>query len=178
KKHVPPLPDSVLWWSFYEREASFPAFVREALQYASGGQANPAALSLFDQIKSLKALLAQKRLLLVLDGFERELRAYAGLNAAYQGDELQPDGDARACINPYAGGFLQWIASAPLAARVLLTSRLHPRESRWPRRLPARGFEKTRSGGLSPVLSRARRERYARRDSGRLRALWIPIRSP
>lgn len=119
--------DGVLWWSFYEREASFAAFVREALQYAGGGQANPAD-SLFDQIKSLTTLLRQKRLLLVLDGFERELRAYAGLNAAYQGDEVEADGDDRTCIEPRGGRFLQSIASVSMPSRVLLTSRLHPRE--------------------------------------------------
>ena len=124
-------PEGVLWWSFYEREASFAAFVREALYYASNGKADPAAYpSLYDQLKVLAALLAERRLLLVLDGFERELRAYAGLNAAYQGDTLREDPreDVRACTDPHAGAFLQRIASAPARSRVLLTSRLHPKE--------------------------------------------------
>jgi len=114
-------PEGVLWWSFYEKEASFAAFVREALYYASDGQA-------IDQLKMLTALLRQRRLLLVLDGFERELRAYTGLNAAYQGDDFTADADIRSCIDPRAGAFLQWIAAAPMRSRVLLTSRLHPRE--------------------------------------------------
>jgi len=119
-------PEGVLWWSFYEKEASFAAFVREALHYASDGQAELA--SLYDQLRMLTALLMRRRLLLVLDGFERELRAYAGLNAAYQGDDFTKDADARGCIDTHAGAFLQWIASAPVRSRVLLTSRLHPSE--------------------------------------------------
>lgn len=97
-------PEGVLWWSFYEKEASFAAFVREALYYASDGQAT--ATSLYDQLKMLTALLTQRRILLVLDGFERELRAYAGLNAAYQGDDLTADADVRSCIDQRAGAFL------------------------------------------------------------------------
>jgi tetratricopeptide (TPR) repeat protein len=122
-------PEGVLWWSFYENEASFATFVRDALRYASSGQADPKAYpSLFDQLKMLTTLLAQRRLLLMLDGFERELRAYAGLNAAYQGDDFREDADVRSCIDPRAGVLLQWVAAGPMRSRVLLTSRLHPRE--------------------------------------------------
>jgi tetratricopeptide (TPR) repeat protein len=120
-------PEGVLWWSFYEREASFATFVREALRYASDGRADPKA-ALYDQLKALAFLLSQRRLLLVLDGFERELRIYAGLNAAYQGDEFEEGGDVRSCIDPRAGDFLRWIAATPMRSRVLLTTRLHPKE--------------------------------------------------
>jgi len=65
--------------------------------------------------------------LLVLDGFERELRAFAGMNAAYQGDKAEDRPDARACISPSAATFLQQIA-APMSSRVLITSRLLPKE--------------------------------------------------
>jgi tetratricopeptide (TPR) repeat protein len=116
-------PEGVLWWSFYETKATFAAFVREALQYASIGR------TVFDDpLHALLAFLAQKRYLLILDGFERELRAYAGLNAAYQGDDGATDADLRTCIDPHAAAFLPWMASAPIPSRVLLTTRLHPRE--------------------------------------------------
>jgi len=119
-------PEGVLWWSFYEEKASFGAFALEAFRYASGGKAPPD--SVYDLLRGLAALLAQQRLLLVLDGFERELRAYASLNAAYQRDETPEDADVRSCIDPRAGTFLAWIASAPMRSRVLLTTRLHPAE--------------------------------------------------
>jgi tetratricopeptide (TPR) repeat protein len=124
-------PEGVLWWSFYEREARFAAFLDEALIYASGGRVDPASVpSAHDKVRGLLGLLQRNRFLLVLDGFERELRAYAGLNAAYQGDVVTEDGQAdfRACIDPHAGNFLRWLAVVPMQSRVLLTSRLPPRE--------------------------------------------------
>jgi tetratricopeptide (TPR) repeat protein len=124
-------PEGVLWWSFYEREAGFANFLNHALAYASGGQVNPAQIpSTHEKVQALLALLQQRRVLLVLDGFERALRAYASLSAAYQGNEVTEDarGDYRACVDPHAGLFLQWAASLRLRGRVLLTSRLFPRE--------------------------------------------------
>ena len=119
-------PEGVLWWSFYEEKASFGAFAREAFRYASNGQA--ASESAYELLRGLAALLPQTRLLLVLDGFEREQRAYANLNAAYQGDGAPEEADVRACVDPRAGDFLRWIASVPMRSRVLLTTRLHPAE--------------------------------------------------
>jgi hypothetical protein len=124
-------PGGVLWWSFYEREAKFDAFLREALVYCSGGQADPASLnSDHDRVVALVNLLQQHRFLLVLDGFERELRAYASLNASYQGDDVaeEPRADHRACIDPRAADFLRRLAALPLQSRVLMTTRLFPRE--------------------------------------------------
>ncbi len=124
-------PEGVLWWSFYEREARFARFVEEALRYASDGRIDPAAVpSAHDRLRWLVGLLQQRRLLLVLDGFERELRAYAGLSAAYQGDRVEEDGEGqyRACTDPHAAAFLRWIGGGALQGRVLLTSRLFPRE--------------------------------------------------
>ncbi len=122
-------PSGVLWWSFYERDAHFTNFVNEALRYASAGRFDPAGLpSSYERVQALFNFLQQQRLLLVLDGFERELTAYASLNAAYQGDgidEQQPD-HVRCCIDPLAAAFLQGIASVPMQSRVLLTSRLLP----------------------------------------------------
>lgn len=119
-------PEGVLWWSFYEEKASFGAFAREVVRYASSGQAAPE--STYELVRTLTTLLAQRRLLLVLDGFERQLRAYGSLNAAYQGDRATEGADVRACIDPRAGDFLEWIASTTMRSRVLLTTRLHPAE--------------------------------------------------
>jgi tetratricopeptide (TPR) repeat protein len=124
-------PEGVLWWSFYEREARFAVFLDYALAYASAGNVDAAAVSsAYDKVQHLVTLLQQRRLLLILDGFERELRAYASLNAAYQGDELagEAGGDFRGCTDRYAGDFLRWLAASPLQSRVLLTSRLLPHE--------------------------------------------------
>ncbi len=124
-------PEGVLWWSFYEQEARFATFLDYALAYASGGSVDAAAVpSAYDKVRYLASLLQQRCLLLILDGFERELRAYASLNAAYQGDAVAGDagGDFSGCTDRHAGDFLRWLAAGPLQGRVLLTSRLLPHE--------------------------------------------------
>lgn len=123
-------PEGVLWWSFYERQASFPSFLDEALAWASGGEVDPRRVaSAHEKVRALLDRLARRRVLLVLDGFERELRAYARLGAAWQGDEVPFDPEeARSCSDPHAANLLRWAAALPLAGRLLLTTRLLPRE--------------------------------------------------
>jgi tetratricopeptide (TPR) repeat protein len=124
-------PEGALWWSFYDPEASFGTFLDKALMYSSDGSLDPGDLSSnHEKVRALIGLLQDRRLLIVLDGFERELRAYASLSSAYQGDRVAEDlrGDYRACTDIHAGKFLRWAAALALQSRVLLTSRLHPLE--------------------------------------------------
>jgi len=121
----------VLWWSFYEQDAAFPAFLDHALVYCSAGSIDPASVpSAHDKLTALLDLLRNNRFLLILDGFERELRAYASLSAAYQGDAVtdDPNQDYRACTHPLAARFLRAFAALPTRSRILLTSRLFPKE--------------------------------------------------
>ncbi len=133
----------VVWWSFYEGDASFNAFLAETLRYLSGGTVDATKLSGRDALKTLLQVLHSPGTLLVLDGFERVLRAFGGLDAAYQGDETGradlPVGQAaqqhrpandndRDCISPLAEAFLYNVALQPqLRSKVLLTTRLCPR---------------------------------------------------
>jgi len=124
-------PEGVLWWSFYERESTFQKFLDQALTYVSGGRIDPRAIpSIRERMQALYHLLCQRRFLLVLDGVERILRAYARMDAAYRGDEFEKDerGDFRSCTDPNAGTFLRWLASGAMKSKALLTSRLFPRE--------------------------------------------------
>ncbi|HUU55410.1 MAG TPA: HNH endonuclease [Armatimonadota bacterium] len=124
-------PEGILWWSFYERESAFSSFLDEALTYTSDGQVNPADVpSDYDKAKKLLQLLQNRRFLLVLDGFERQLRAYTSLNAPYQGDAVEEDerGDFRSCPNPNLARFLQDAAALSIQSRLLLTTRHFPRE--------------------------------------------------
>lgn len=73
----------VLWWSFYEGDASFEHFIEETLKYLKlevpqGGR---------PQVDELLKAMGSQKILLIMDGFERPLRAYSCMNAAYQGDE-------------------------------------------------------------------------------------------
>ena len=120
-------PEGVLFWSFYESDADFGAFLSRAVEYVGARHASPEKLSDRERLEILLNALAQRRILLILDGFERELRAYAGYRAPYQGDETVQDG-GNDCCDPRAAMFLQYAASLPLAAGVLITSRLLPNE--------------------------------------------------
>ena len=122
-------PEGVLFWSFYEREAHFGAFLRRAVDYVGARHASPEKLSDRERLEILLSALAQRRILLILDGFERELRDYNGYRAPYQGDEAGRDG-GNDCCDPRAAIFLESAASLALAGRVLITSRLLPSELR------------------------------------------------
>ena len=118
----------VVWWSFYEGDASFDHFLAETLAYLSGGKIDAANLSGKDAVSTLWEMLHEPGTLLVLDGFERVLRAFGGLDAAYQGDEAKHEDSDRDCISPLAEMFLYNVALQPrLRSKVLLTTRLCPR---------------------------------------------------
>ncbi len=135
----------VLWWSFYEGEASFESFVSEALTYLLGSDRRVleelGGLNPRQQAERLVAELRQRpEVLLILDGFERMLRAFGGLGAAYQGDDsLLPAGEGPGmreksghdhdCLSPAAETFLHHLASLGglMRGKVLMTTRLRPR---------------------------------------------------
>ncbi|WP_299492603.1 TIR domain-containing protein [Acaryochloris sp. IP29b_bin.137] len=129
----------VVWWSFYEEKAGFDNFVYETLvklrrwlsaDLKRSERVNqPEDLNPSERVRQLLEYVRQHRILLVLDGFERELRAYGNLGAAYQGDGERDIADAgRDCINPGAELFLRSLASLPkLQGKVLMSTRLRPR---------------------------------------------------
>jgi tetratricopeptide (TPR) repeat protein len=124
-------PDGVIWWSFYEKESRFETFLEKALVYVTQDEEKVKAIpSTYDRMSWLCQLLSKKRYLIILDGAERILRAYAGLGSPYQGDEVPADkkDDCRACVDPNAGTFLQWLTSPDVKTKTLLTSRLFPKE--------------------------------------------------
>ncbi|KAF0107510.1 MAG: TPR domain-containing protein [Anaerolineaceae bacterium] len=115
----------VLWWSFYEGDASFEHFVEETLKYLKRDVPQNKRAQV-DEL--LKAMSGQKTLL-ILDGFERALRAYSSMSAAYQGDEEQKfDDNQFDCVDVNAETFLKSVCSLPqMQGKVLMTTRLTPR---------------------------------------------------
>jgi tetratricopeptide (TPR) repeat protein len=118
----------VVWWSFYESDSSFDHFLAETLRYLSKEGFDARKMSGKDAVTRLVQVLHKTGTLLILDGFERELRAYGGPNAAYQGDESAKSEDNECdCISPLADLFLYNVALQPdLRSKVLLTTRLRP----------------------------------------------------
>ena len=119
-----------VWWSFYEGDASFQNFLDDTLKYLLGEDAElPSAPRL--QVEILLKELEKEGILLVMDGFERVLRAYSGMSAAYQEDDEDKKYDERDldCVSPAADDFLRGLASSKgiLQAKILMTTRLRPR---------------------------------------------------
>ena len=127
-------PEGTFWWSFYERDSTFEGFLDRALAYAAGGEIPPGVEGAYEKMEALVGQLREKRLLLVLDGFERQLRRYSSMDAVYQKDEEDGDIPARerACTDPNAATFLRNLAGGPFRSHVLLTSRLFPMELEGP----------------------------------------------
>jgi len=124
-------PEGIIWWSFYDREARFETFLMKAIQYVSKGEKDPKQIpGVRDKMETLYTFVCNNRFLLVLDGVERVLRAFAGLGSPYQGDEVTEDKkqEFRTCIDPNVGMFLQWLASSNVKTKTLLTSRFCPKE--------------------------------------------------
>jgi len=122
--------NKILWWSFYEGDVSFEHFIEETLKYLNlevpQGQR--------PQVDALLKAIHSQKILLIMDGFERALRAYSSMNAAYQGDESPlPAGEGQGegaydCVNINAEIFLKSVCSLPnIKSKILMTTRLTPR---------------------------------------------------
>jgi hypothetical protein len=73
-------------------------------------------------------VLDREPYLVVLDGLERILIAYARMDAAHLSDDaVKPDRFLRKSADPRVGRFLQRLASAR-SSRILVSSRLFPAE--------------------------------------------------
>ncbi|MET0646325.1 MAG: DUF4062 domain-containing protein, partial [Pyrinomonadaceae bacterium] len=138
-----------LWWSFYESDATFENFVTRALAYVTRRpleevQQTPAP----DRETQLLAALDREPFLLVLDGLERILIAYARMDAAHLSDDdydrltanyvanayglpasaaqsFTGEHRLRKTADPRAGLFLRKLSKVR-AARVLVSTRLYP----------------------------------------------------
>jgi hypothetical protein len=127
--------DGVFWWSFYE--APFEIFLQQLACYVRGKPGAGGGDLLSAELTELQAGLHQSRFLLVLDGLERALRGYAGMEAMYiretgstsrskPGTESPWEKQQREPIHPLAARFLRHLASEQGQSRVLITTRLMP----------------------------------------------------
>jgi tetratricopeptide (TPR) repeat protein len=138
-----------LWWSFYESDAHWENFVIRALAYTAGmPEAEARKLSRPEREGWLLRLLDERPFLLVLDGLERILLAYARMDAAHLLDDNLDQQTANAiarasglpddvrrtyperrrlrqCADLRADAFLRKLARAR-ASHVLVSTRLYP----------------------------------------------------
>ena len=135
----------VIWWSFYD--APFETFLPELCHYLTSREVkiDAGAYYLGGELAQLFSILYRNNFLLVLDGFERALRGYAGMSAMYiqekglgvrslygsQGDAAHkgaalPDRDRRQRepMHPFAPKFLRALTAGK--TKTLMTTRLFP----------------------------------------------------
>ncbi|HEX8921210.1 MAG TPA: DUF4062 domain-containing protein [Pyrinomonadaceae bacterium] len=138
-----------MWWSFYESDATFENFVTRALAYVTRQpldevQQIPAP----EREALLLAALDREPFLMVLDGLERILIAYARMDAAHLSDDDYDKETANVVANAYglpasaaqsftgehrlrkttdprAGAFLRKLSRLQ-ASRILVSTRLYP----------------------------------------------------
>ena len=144
----------VIWWSFYESEASMGKLISSALAYVTRSSlADNAHLHVREREQALLDELRTRPYLLVLDGLERILVAYHRLDAPHLSDEQmeqalrQGQGYLRNCIDPRHGTLLQEFA-ASFPSKVLVSTRLVPRELQDPTGYPQLGVRVEHLAGL------------------------------
>jgi len=138
-----------MWWSFYESDATFENFVTRALAYTTRRPlAEVEQIPAPDREAQLLAALDREPFLIVLDGLERMLIAYARMDAAHLSDDEfdkqtanyvanaygLPESAAQSFIgqnllrktaDPRAGSFLRKLANVA-ASKILVSTRLYP----------------------------------------------------
>lgn len=138
-----------MWWSFYESDATFENFVTRALAYVTRQPlAEVEQIPAPDREAQLLAALDREPFLIVLDGLERLLIAYARMDAAHLSDDdydrqtanyvanayglpasaaqsFTGEHRLRKTADPRAGAFLRKLTIVR-AARVLVSTRLYP----------------------------------------------------
>jgi hypothetical protein len=116
-----------MWWSFYESDATFENFVTRALAYVSRRPlAEVQQIPAPERETQLLAALDREPFLIVLDGLERILIAYARMDAARLEDsQVGTQKNLRKTADPRAGRFLKKLAQTK-NSRILVNSRLYP----------------------------------------------------
>jgi tetratricopeptide (TPR) repeat protein len=138
-----------MWWTFYESDATFENFITRALAYVTGAKLDKVQkIPASKREAQLLAALDREPFLIVLDGLERILFAYARMDAAHLSDDDcdrqaanvvanaigLPESAAqsftgerrlRKTADPRAGAFLRKL-SGVRATRILVSTRLYP----------------------------------------------------
>ncbi len=119
-----------MWWSFYESNATWENFVIRALAYVSGQPREHVEQHIppGEREDMLWQILNTQPFLLVLDGLERVLIAYARPDAAQVADDrVESERQARKCADPRAGQFLRRLLRMR-GSCILVSTRLFPAE--------------------------------------------------
>ena len=142
-----------IWWSFYESGATYQEFIVRSLAYVSGIPIKVIVeKSLPECEDALIRIINNRPFLIVLDGLERILNAYADPASLYRRDEelsvFERDARPRQTIDINAGRFLRRLVKIN-ASRILISSRLYPSALEDVAGQPIKGTACLQLGGLS-----------------------------
>lgn len=141
-----------MWWSFYEGEAQ-PFFVH-CHSYLTGIQvADSQALRPRELISRIVSNLKNNRFLLILDGIEREMVAYA-LSSEIDAATLATSHRIRSAASLEVSDFFRRTAEVHSASKIILTSRLAPAELEDSNGQPIPGAEVLELGGFDEAGAR------------------------
>jgi tetratricopeptide (TPR) repeat protein len=119
-----------MWWSFYESDASFENFVIRALAYVSKRSREDIEKNTKpgEREEQLLQILDREPYLLVLDGLERILIAYARMDASrLQDSQVETNKNLRKTADPRVGSFFKKLTQIK-TSRILVSTRLYPTE--------------------------------------------------
>jgi hypothetical protein len=149
--HLPTvLPDraGLVWWSFYESQATVGKFLSHTLAYLTGRSVDSCAkLPRNVQEDQLLIVLRTKPVVLVLDGVERLLLAYHRHDAAQLADAVV-EAEPRRCTDPRDGTLLRALSQGG-PSKILITSRLFPQDLQTRTGQPLHGVRHVPLAGLS-----------------------------
>lgn len=139
-----------MWWSFYDINSTFENFVTHALAYVIKRPLDDVKrIPLQDRERQLLYVLNHEPFLLVMDGLERTLVAYEGMDASRLDDsEVSKERHRRKTFDPRAGAFLRKVAQVE-RSRILVSSRLFPSELEREDDHPIPGTFRLKIDGLS-----------------------------
>ena len=118
--------EKVFWWSIYESKVTFDRFLMDVLE-ANGVDTGKLAGKVGEMVDKVVGLCRKKKMLFVLDGFERMLVAYNRMDAAYLGDEAADKSEkARQIYEPQVARFVESFLDEAFRSKLILTTRLMP----------------------------------------------------
>lgn len=144
--------DGVMWWSFYNVSDHARAFAIAALDFL-GVDAAKMPKGFGPQLELLAEIARKRKVIFVLDGFERELLAYNRQDAPDDAEAAAAASGARHpydCVDPEFDAFLKRLAATARKSRWLLTTRVTPEALR-----DAAGAQEVQLRGLSAPATRA-----------------------
>lgn len=114
-------PEGIVWFSFYEPEASFSSFLDMAHRYFIGPKSEKGV-----SVDGVVAAMRKHRSIVVLDGLERQLLGFSHFDQAHR-DETEED-SIRYCVDKRLAKFLTQALIPGSGSKILITSRLLPKE--------------------------------------------------